>query len=35
MILSHAKTGDIVIGLGAGDVSQYMKKLPEDMEKLP
>jgi UDP-N-acetylmuramate--alanine ligase len=34
MILKHTSVGDFVVGLGAGDVSKYMKNLPDEMEQL-
>ena len=34
MVLKHTQVGDFVVGLGAGDVSKYMKNLPNEMEEL-
>lgn len=33
LILKHAQKGDLVIGLGAGDISKWMEELPEAMKK--
>ena len=33
IVLNHMKAGDLMIGLGAGDISKWMKELPEMMNE--
>lgn len=33
-VLDHVSNGDVIIGLGAGDISKWMHDLPRQLDKM-